>query len=73
MAAALDRNRLTGARAFKADEMSTLRAVVSTYGDLLREATHRQFQEACDHTNANIKRILAKKSTSPQDYVIEKG
>lgn len=72
MAAALARNRTTGARAFKADEMATLRCVVSTYGDLLREVTHRQFQEACDHTNANIERILAKKSKSPDDYVIER-
>lgn len=72
MAAALDRNRLTGARAFKAEEMATLRSIVATYGDLLREVTHRQFQEACNHTNANIKRILAKKSHSPEDYVIDK-
>jgi hypothetical protein len=71
MAAALDRNRLTGARAFKADEMATLRSIVSTYGDLLREVTHRQFQEACAHTNANVDRILAKgKQRSKLDRVV---
>jgi hypothetical protein len=55
---ALDRHEKTGAKAFKADEITTLREVVQVYGDLLGECTHRQFSDACTHTAANVSRIV---------------
>lgn len=69
MTLALDRNRLTGALAFKSEEMAILRCVVATYGDLLAEVTHKQLQDACQHTNANVDRILARKSKSKADKI----
>lgn len=54
---ALDRQQRTGAKAFNADELSTIREVSQVYGDLLKEVTHRDFQAACAHTQANVDRI----------------
>ena len=56
--AAMDRQHATGASAFKASEMLIIREVGAVYGDLLREITHRDFQNACKHTDANIQRIV---------------
>jgi len=58
MVTALDRRTNTGATAFKADELAKIREIVRTYGDLLKEVSHAQFYRACQHTNANISRIL---------------
>jgi hypothetical protein len=55
---ALDRQQKTGVRAFKAEELATIREVASVYGDLLSEITHKDFKAACAHTDANVKRIL---------------
>ena len=55
---AMDRQQATGASAFKASEMLIIREVGAVYGDLLREITHKDFQNACKHTDANIQRIL---------------
>ena len=55
---ALDRQQQTGAKAFKADELATIREVARVYGDLLREITHRDFKAACAHTDANVMRII---------------
>jgi hypothetical protein len=55
---ALDRQQKTGARAFKADELATIREVAEVYGDLLREITHKDFKAACAHTDANVQRII---------------
>ncbi len=60
--AALSRHEKTGARAFKADELATMREIVTVYSDLLQECSHRQLQEAAKHTNANVDRILKQKS-----------
>jgi hypothetical protein len=56
---ALEREEKTGAKAFKAEEIATLREVVQVYGDLLGECTHKQFHDACKHTNANTQRIVS--------------
>jgi len=61
ISAALDREEKTGAKAFKHDEIAALRELVSTYGDLLREVSHRQFKMTCAHTDANVARILKAK------------
>lgn len=58
----LDRLEQTGARAFRHNELSTIREILQVYGDLLKEASHRQFAEACRHTNANVDRLLRNKS-----------
>lgn len=55
---ALDRRETVGATAFKADEMAMVKDVGQVYGDLLKEVTHRQFQLACAHTNANVMRVI---------------
>ena len=55
---ALDRREATGATAFKADEMATVKDIGQVYGDLLKEITHKGFQLACAHTNANVLRII---------------
>jgi hypothetical protein len=55
---ALDRRESTGATAFKAQEMATVKDIGQVYGDLLKEITHKQFQMACAHTNANVARII---------------
>ena len=55
---AMDRQKATGASAFKTSEMLIIREVGAVYGDLLREITHKDFQNACKHTDANIQRIL---------------
>ena len=55
---ALLRKESTGACAFKAGELATLREVVEVYGNLLKEISHAQFNAACQHTNANVSRIL---------------
>lgn len=59
---ALSRQEKTGAKAFKADELATMREVVTVYSDLLQECSHRQLQEASRHTNANMDRIVKQKS-----------
>jgi hypothetical protein len=55
---ALDRQQKTGAKAFKADELATIREVSQVYGDLLREISHKDFKAACAHTDANVQRII---------------
>lgn len=55
---ALDRREATGATAFKADEMATVKDIGQVYGDLLKEVTHKQFRLACAHTKANVLRII---------------
>lgn len=55
---ALDRQKTTGAKAFKADELATIREVAQVYGDLLREITHKDFKAARAHTDANVARII---------------
>jgi hypothetical protein len=55
---ALLRREKTGACALKAGELATLREVVEVYGSLLKEISHAQFQLACNHTNANMSRVL---------------
>ena len=62
MVDALDRRAKSGVTAFKADELATIREIVTVYGDLLKEASHRQFAEARKHTNANMTRVLRNKS-----------
>ena len=57
----LERQKRMGTQSFKAEELATLREVVSVYGDLLKEVTHAQFQRATAHTNANVTRILKNK------------
>lgn len=59
---ALDRQDKTGAKAFRADEIAVMRDVVQVYGDLLSECTHKQFKDACEHTNANTKRIVSQRA-----------
>lgn len=66
MVTALDRRTLTGVTAFKADELAMIHEVKALYGDLLKECSHRQFAEACRHTNANISRILSNKAKMHQ-------
>lgn len=55
---ALDRRESTGATAFRAQEMAMVKDIGQVYGDLLKEITHKQFQLACAHTNANVMRII---------------
>jgi hypothetical protein len=55
---ALDRRKSKTGTAFKADEMAIIKDVGLVYGDLLKEVTHKQFQQACAHTNANVTRII---------------
>lgn len=50
----------------RANELASIREVVNVYGDLLKEASHRQFAEACRHTNANVSRILRNKAKMHQ-------
>lgn len=54
----LSRMEQTGATAFKADELATIREVAEVYGDLLREISHADFARACNHTNANVGRVI---------------
>lgn len=61
MVEALNRQKHKGTQSFRAEELATLREVVSVYGDLLKEVTHAQFQRATAHTNANVTRILKNK------------
>lgn len=58
---ALGRRDETGATAFKAAEMKIMREVAQVYGDLLREVTHKDWRDACAHTNANVARIIRAK------------
>ena len=55
---ALERKEETGATALKAKELETLRWMVTVYGDLLREISHGDFSRACNHTDANMQRIV---------------
>ena len=66
-AAALDRQVATGTTAFKAAEMAIVREVGAVYGDLLREITHRDFQVACKHTDANVDRIVKQRTPGITD------
>jgi hypothetical protein len=66
MVNALDRQQETGAKAFRATELATIREIVKVYGDLLKEASHAQFSRACQHTNANVTRILSNKAKMHQ-------
>ena len=61
---ALDRHKTTGACALKANELATIREVAQVYGDLLREISHRDFRAICDHTEANVQRIIRQKGPS---------
>jgi len=47
--------------AFRAQELAKIREITAIYWDLLGEVTHRQFQLACEHTNANVQRIQHQK------------
>jgi hypothetical protein len=58
---ALDRHKTTGACSLKAPELATIREVVQVYGDLLGEISHRDFRAICDHTEANVQRIIRQK------------
>jgi hypothetical protein len=73
MVGALKRWEQIGAQSFKAEELATLREVVSGYGDLLKEVTHAQLQRVTAHTTANVRRILSNKGrmTSVDDCVFE--
>ena len=51
----------TGATAFKADELATIREVAQVYGDLLKEVSHGEFAKACDHAFANVDRVMKSK------------
>lgn len=62
--AALDRKNATGAQSLKAGELAKLREMVAVYGDLLREISRGDFQRACNHTDANVTRILSKKPSA---------
>ena len=64
--AALDRQHDTGATTFKAAEMAIIREIGSVYGDLLREITHKDFQAACKHTDANVERIVNQRDPEVQ-------
>ena len=55
---ALDRQVRTGSTAFRASEIAIIREIGRVYGELLLEVTHRDFQAACEHTRANIARII---------------
>ncbi len=66
MVQALDRRELTGATAFKAHELATIREILTVYGDLLKEVSHLQFANACRHTTANMTRILSNKKKMHQ-------
>jgi hypothetical protein len=61
---ALDRQQKTGARAFKADELATIREVAQVYGELLQEVTHKDFKAACTHTDANVQRIIRQRGAN---------
>lgn len=66
MVDALDRREAIGAAAFRSTELEIIREVVRVYGDLLKEASHAQFSRACEHTNANVTRILSNKAKMHQ-------
>ena len=65
--------KTTGATAFRANELLTLRDMVKLYGDLLKEVTHKQFADACANTDANMTRIRNDKKikTDEQGFFIE--
>jgi len=68
---ALDRQEATGARAFKAAEMAVIREIGRVYGELLREVTHKDWRDACAHTNANVARIIrARKSVVHTNHCV---
>ena len=54
----------SGATAFKADELSTIREVAEVYGDLLKEVSHGEFSKACTHAYANVDRVMRSKVSS---------
>lgn len=60
---ALIRRETTGAQSFTASELKTIREVASIYEGLLKELSHKQFNEACVHTNANLSRVLRQRNT----------
>lgn len=55
---ALDREKTTGARALKAQELAVIREVGQVYGNLLQEISRGDFKRACSHTDANVARII---------------
>jgi hypothetical protein len=57
----LARYESTGACAFRADELATVREVGDVYRDLLQEITHADFQAACAHADANVSRVIRDK------------
>lgn len=63
-ATALNRQKATGARAFKADELRILREVANVYGDLLKEVTHGEFAQACRKTKDHFTRLNRQKAKS---------
>jgi hypothetical protein len=67
------KRKTTGATAFRANELLTLRDMVKLYGDLLKEITHKQFADACANTDANMTRIRNDKKikTDEQGFFIE--
>lgn len=64
---ALDRREKTGSREFKASELATIREIGQVYGDLLKEVTHKFFHQACEHTEANVQRIIKQKGDRVTD------
>jgi len=59
---ALIRREEKGSQSFKAEELGIVKEVANTYESLLGELTHAQFQRACQHTNANIDRVLKQRN-----------
>lgn len=67
---ALDREAATGATAFKAAELETIREIGEVYGDLLREISHRDLKIVCDKTKANVDRITRQRK---EDETVHAG
>lgn len=59
---ALMRREATGAQSFTSSELKTIREVASVYESLLCELSHKQFNDACVHTNANLSRVLKQRN-----------
>ena len=55
----LDRQRETGTRAVRADELAMLRDVAATYADLMANITHSELATAHERTRARMKRVLS--------------
>ena len=59
----------TGATAFKADELATIREVAEVYGDLLKEVSHGDFAKACAHAYANVDRVMKSNASATSRQV----